>query len=150
MRLKILALIIFAALLMRCSVGGSFGDFAGGGVIGNPTSSTFTFTDTIHCTVATKITGPLDSGGVQITPGQPTGPTIARVNQQQRYGYLNTPGMKNFRFATQSENQVSSWTQDSVIVWTWTKAGICSVQVRLANGPDTSNWSQPLMVNITK
>jgi hypothetical protein len=150
MKLKIPFLIIFAALMLRCSSGGSFGDFAGGGVIGSPTSSTLAYTDTIRCKVSTKIIGPLDPGGAQTAAAQPTGSPAARVNQQQQYACSCASGTIRFRFAGPSSDQVSSLTQDSTIVWTWTTAGACSVQVQLVNGADTSNWSEPLIVNITE
>jgi hypothetical protein len=145
MRLKILALIIFTAFMMRCSSGGWSGDFAGGGVIGNPATSAIGYTDTIHCRVITTIS--VDGGGAML-PIKPTGQETARINQQQRYFCKGLQGSKRFLFSNSLGEQISTWSPDSEIVWTWTFPGNGSVRVQCIDKDDTSSWSEPLIIYI--
>jgi hypothetical protein len=149
MKLKIPALIIVTALMMRCSVGGSFGDFAGGGVIGNPSMPTlgFGYVDSTRGRVVTTFTGQLDLGNGPVPLG-PVGSDTALVNHVQSYSYPGAAGTKHFLFSSGSEKRVSSWSPDSSILWTWKTASVCSVQVQFANGTDTSAWSEPLIVHV--
>jgi hypothetical protein len=149
MKWNISIILIALALMLRCSSLGSFGDVAGGGVIGNPLTSTLSYTDTIHCKVVTKSGGqPPGTGGATLSPLIPFGADSARINQQQQYCTPEASGIKRFRFATSDGEQISSWSPDSAIAWTWTTAGICSVQVQRVEKTDTTTWSDPLIVKI--
>ncbi len=139
---------VSAMIMLRCSSGGSMGDTAGGGVIGNPTG--FGYVDSTTGPVVTTFTGQPDLGSGQVVPIEPLGSDTAQVNHAQSYSYTGAAGMKRFLFSSQSSNQVSSLMQDSAIVWTWTIAGACSVQVQLVNGTDTSKWSEPLIVRVVE
>jgi hypothetical protein len=75
-------ILILSALMLRCSSLGSSGDFAGGGVIGNPSAPSVSFTDTIHCRVVTKTSAQPDIDGQALSPLTPVGPDSARINQQ--------------------------------------------------------------------
>jgi hypothetical protein len=141
---------IASAIMLHCSLGGPVGDLTGGGVIGNPATAVLTYTDTIHCRVVTKYGGRLDPDGGPPAPIMPFGADTARINQQQLYGFPGASAIKRFRFATPCGEQFSSWSPDSVIEWTWTTAGICSVQVQRAENADTSTWSEPLIVKIVE
>jgi hypothetical protein len=140
---------IASSIVLRCSLGGS-SDLSGGGVIGNPYSSTFSYTDTIHCKVVTKNNGLYDLGAGTLSPFKPFGPDSARVNQKQSYSYQGTQGEKRFRFSSCSGEHISSWTFDSTIEWTWTTVGTCSVFVQSVGTTDTSKWSTPLIVHIVE
>ncbi len=141
-------IIICSSLLLRCSLLGSSGDFAGGGVIGNPSAPTLSFADTIHCRVVTTSTGWLGPDGGPFSPITPFGPDSAHINQQQRYSLSGSTGAQHFRFSSPCGAQISSWSPDSAIEWTWVTAGICSVQVQQVEKADTSTWSEPLIVHI--
>ena len=138
-------LLIFAAIMMHCSSGGWSGDFAGGGVIGNPATSAIGYTDTIHCRVITTIT--VDGGGALLL-SKPTGQDTARINQQQRYFCKGIQGSKRFLFSDSRGEQISTWSPDSEIVWTWTFPGNGSIKVQCIDMEDTSSWSEPLIVQI--
>jgi hypothetical protein len=147
--MKRFAIIIGIAwtIVLHCSSGGSMGDIAGGGVIGNPAMPGLSYTDTIHCRVVTKSGGLSDAAGGSLSPFTPLGPDTAHVNQRQRYCLAGTSGDKRFRFAAVDGERISSWSPDSAIEWFWTVAGICSVQVQVAQEPDTTAWSEPLIVH---
>lgn len=142
-------LLIFAAITMHCSSGGWTGDFAGGGVIGNPTVPTlgFGYVDSTRGRVVTTFIGQLDLGNGPVPLG-PVGSDTALVNHVQSYSYPGAAGTKHFLFSSGSEKRVSSWSMDSSVLWTWTTASVCSVQVQLANETDTSAWSEPLIVHV--
>jgi hypothetical protein len=150
MKINSLILLLFTAIAMRCSSGGSFGDFAGGGVIGNPTQATFVYSDTVHCTVATVVSVQPGPGGDVSPPITLYGFDTATTNQLQRYACAGVQGNKRFLFSSAVGEQISFWSADSEIIWTWTTAGICSVQVQIAKEADTSKWSVPLIVHILK
>jgi hypothetical protein len=129
----------------QCANLGTGGDFAGGGVIGNPDGLTLTFSDTIKCKPENIIF--LGNTSTQ-TGATPTGAQSGKLGQEQHYVSSGTTTTKRFRFAGTGSTSLSRWSTDSLVKWTWTTAGICTVQVQVE--ADTAIWSEPLIVDIQK
>jgi len=145
MKQGLLVIIGVASILLHCSTGGSFGDFAGGGVIGNPNSPSLSYTDTLSNKVVTVNNFDLNADPGMIPVSKPSGPDQALVNTVQKYSFSGYRGDKRFRFSSGNEEQLSSWISDTIVSWTFTSAGVCSVQVQGAK--DTAKWSLPLVVH---
>jgi hypothetical protein len=148
---RIIILIGLASVIMlRCSSVGSIGDLSGGGVIGNPLTPEAGFTDTLHQKTETVNNCQIGPNGQVIPLVKPSGSNESQVNKEQQYSCTGYTGTKRFKYSTPLGQQFSSWMSDSEMVWTWTTAGLCSVQVQLIVRTDTSTLSKPLIVQIIK
>jgi hypothetical protein len=146
---RFILICIASLILLRCTSGGSTGGLSGGGVIGNPAMSTFSYTDTIHCKVITDNRG-FNLFNKPFAPFMPIGPDTAHTQQKQTYSYPGAPGEKRFRFVYPDGERITAWSKDSVIEWTWTKTGTYSVMVQNFGIADTSVWSVPLIVHVVE
>ncbi|HUI91797.1 MAG TPA: hypothetical protein VLX68_06060 [Chitinivibrionales bacterium] len=140
---KSCVLAVLAAIMLQCS----FSGYSGGGVIGNPSGfSLLSYTDTLHGRVVTTHDSILSAWAAQLGLVKPSGQDSAHINEGQRYSYPGLPEDMRFRFSDRLGSRVSAWSPDSSVAWIWTTAGICSVQVQMTNGNDTSGWSKALIV----
>lgn len=65
MNWKTFALLVFTAIMMQCSFSSSPGDLSGGGVIGNPSGFSLSYTDTVRGPAKTNAT--INNGNIPVS-----------------------------------------------------------------------------------